>query len=173
MIKNFEQFINERYDYSQHEETFPSKETGEDLGLSWLYNDWKLPDNMTPDELGKLVMRKNDIIQEVRKGNKVTAEKIITDLYNKLIVLNPELKNIRYKNIGNALDLLFGALSKFNYDDIKFFTEHTSKELIAYNHKNNKRSGDLQSNLGVDISWVMSPVTFKKMEALPAKYHFS
>ncbi len=129
---------------------FPSKEFGVATGLEWIYVDYKLPDN--PDYLADKLIGLRD-----NKGYKQ-----INDLYKTLISLNPELNQLKKTRKGSIMfDICYGVISKFNINDIEFFSfNRRDSFLTSYNQSNRSLMKIIMKNTKADIQWVMSPTTF-------------
>ncbi len=159
---------------SIHEQIFPSEEFGIATGMDWIYVKWKLPvDEKDPDkaadffaaELMKLhndMNWKNDLDTEKEKN----AIKELSKFYSELIKLNPEL-NKKAKNgltFDYAFDVCFGALSRFNLDDIMFYSNISIQEKLEYNRKNRETINSIEEKAESMIGWVMCPETIKRVK---------
>lgn len=169
-------------DFKNHEETFPSEEFAKVTGMNWLTKDWKMPGN--PDEIGYNIEKWSDQLE-----NKKTADKAsdnLISLYKKILKLNPELKDLgEPKSWDNILDFCRGTLSKFNLDDIKFYSNLGWDDRMKYNVGNRdlsnkinqtaqkialakikKGSDDLEkfNPHSFQVQWVMSPKTIERVK---------
>lgn len=119
----------------------PSKRFGNAIGLV-LHNDWGLSDQ--------------PILQgELRCPNtKMANFKFSNDLYSKLD-LPIAITDIQ------KFDAVFGAISQFMFDDIKYFLE------VPWNMRGRMhqfREDRIEQSCGHEINWVASPETMTKIE---------
>lgn len=141
-----------------YDQDFPSQRFAEFTGISGLYKEWKIPYNMTANQAGILLVNSGVNGVKTRK------------FYKELIKLNPKLANITtyYNDNSNKHDICYGAISKFCYNDIKFFAENSNKAsqdfILKYNKKNKDKHMTLSYNAGIVIGWVPSPKTYKLIE---------
>ncbi len=139
------------YNIVDEDESFPSQEFSEHTGLEWLYVQWKLP--MDADELGFMLRGANF--------------KTVSKLFKSILKLNPQLKLFNDVKSKMAMyHICMGALSRFNIDDIAFFSYPNDRSnIIAYNYSNRflKKKIENKTNFKQGIQWVMSPITLDRV----------
>lgn len=63
--------------------------------------------------------------------------------------------------------IAYGAISRFNYDDIKFYYDKTPDYLFNYNIYDMKaRVMRIERYFVASVQWVMSPTTINKIESI-------
>ncbi len=131
-------------------EDFPSKEFGIHTGLRWIYVDWILP--MDADAAGQFLRR--------YLSGQVSSSQV-SYFYLKILELNPELKSIiGRKSKISKYHICMGVVSKFNLDDITFYSMPFDRNIIiSYNQSNMDVKRRIIAKAGCDIGWVMSPTT--------------
>ncbi len=151
------------------EQEFPSEEFGIATGMDWIYTKWKLPvdekdDDKAADmfgyELGK-------IYDDIGTKSENVAIKKLSEFYLKLVELNPEMKKTVKTNLEfrYVFDICYGALSRFNLDDIIFFSSISRQEKLEYNAKNrNTIIPSIEAKADCSIGWVMCPETIKRVK---------
>ena len=131
---------------SKYQEKFPSQEFAETVdkdGLEWLWTEWKIP---------KMKISFNSTIKKAKS------------YLEEVIKLNPELSVIKAETVVEIVQIYAGVLSKFNLEDIKFFTEnHTNIEDYNF-HENFDNWIEIQKIAKFDIGWIMSPITVEKLK---------
>ncbi len=146
---------------------FPSKVFGEATGLNWIWTDWKLPKNMTPDEAYLKFLNLQKGLDDESTA-KVSRDGIYS-MYMEILRLNPELKKLpEPETFAPIFNAIHGAISKFNFDDIKFYSGLTMPERAEYNSdiKQRLRVSLIANKAGlVHCNWVLSPTTMKRVEA--------
>lgn len=133
---------------------FPSLEFAQQTGIDFVTTDWKLPKDV------------NEFADELHDAFDTDNFDMLKSMYAEVINLNPQLKNIKLKTYGDLYGLIYGAISKFNYDDIKFFIEQ-GENRIRYNL--NADTQDRRANIMMkykvnSLQWVLSPTTLQKLE---------
>jgi hypothetical protein len=135
-------------------QVFPSKEFGLKSGLDWVYVDWKIPGDC--DELGRTF----------RRWLKNQDHGFITDLFETILMMNPELEALgKTKDKKVLYHFCYGVVSKFNIDDIKFFSYNVEQGVIS---KYNSSTHDLRDRIGKKVGmghlgWCISPTTFDRI----------
>ena len=159
IIENFDSFNESR----TSPEEFPSKEFGEKTGMGWIWVDWKIP-----TEADKFAATLRKLYDDLEEANKEKGEKIASDiieLYKKVAEMNPAMKELGDpKSWQNIYDFLQGVNSKFNIDDIKFYSGLGWDERAEYNIKNRSTSDAISAKADAVIGWVMSPTTIERVK---------
>jgi hypothetical protein len=116
-----------------------------------LYTDYKLYNNMTEDEIYK------ECYESIKFCNKVFLW-----YCNKY----PEFKMIKLPSHGFIFGVVHGIISKFNFEDIKFFIEEytnntyrSNKFRIEYDRKRNM----IKKKLKIEFGFIPSPETLNKL----------
>ena len=137
-----------------YKQSFPSKEFGLKSGLDWIYVDWQIPGDC--NELGNIF----------RRWLKNKDEDFIMDLFDLLVKMNPELEALgKPKDKMILYHLCYGVISKYNIEDIKFFSYNVELDVLsAYN----KSMQDLKNRIGKKVGmghlgWCISPHTFERI----------
>jgi hypothetical protein len=145
--------------FNNHEEVFPSEAFGKATGMDWIYKEWKLP--LEADEAGYKIGKWSDEL-ESKKLQKKAADNLMKFL-RALLDLNPELAELgEPKSWDNVIDFCRGAISKFNLNDIKFYSSLGWDDRLQYNRKNRPLMDQFEKKFGVPTGWVMSPTTIKR-----------
>lgn len=148
-----------------YDEVYPSEEFGKHTGLDWVYNEWKMPFGILRDEIGKKLRKWHS---DVLNNNGTEAEiktyrDNIIDIYNKIIRVNKDLRKIPVKNINDVYDVCMGVISKFNFDDIKFFVNFDHVLRIKHNIESRPIIKQIEKAAGHDMQWVPSLITTEKL----------
>jgi len=145
----------------KHEEIFPSEIFGKDTGMDWIYKNWKLP--CSPEEAANKVDKWSDDLDVKSKAEKAGGELI--KFFQKLVHDNPDLKDLgEPKSWLNIIDFCYGAISKFNVDDIKFYANLDWNDKLKYNMSNRALQDKIESKTKSSIGWVMSPTTIERVK---------
>lgn len=140
---------------SNKKQKFSSKDFGVKTNLHWIYKDWKLP--MEENEAALHIMCLHDDMD-------IDGLK---SFYNDLKRLNPVLGRLKTDNMRIMYHICFGAISKYNYNDIKFFSLNDdtleSEVIRIYNMRVREQKSKIVMMLNTDIQWVMSPPTLKRV----------
>lgn len=86
----------------------PSFELSEKLGFK-IHEDWNIPNGWPLRDIELFLLTYND------------NQLYIKNVYNLFTSLNPQLLEINLRTEHSMRDIVYGAVSKFNYDDIKEF----------------------------------------------------
>lgn len=128
------------------EERYPSREFYLKTNIEGLYTDWNIDLEI--------------FIYRFLFYYNIRYSFISNIIYKICIKKNPILLNIVCINSDRRANVLWGVLSKFNYDDIKFFVENFDN-IIEYNMKNRILKDSLTKKYGIFPEWVLSPETLK------------
>lgn len=134
----------------QYKQTFASYDFGIKTGLHSMYREWILPRGMDADQCFQYI-----IIGKPSSRWKRNEEAIV-ELYNEIIELNPELASIPTDDVQQKFDVFMGAISKFNYKDIEFFTGQR-EAIMDYNLQNRNNVAKIQQKAGEMVYWVICP----------------
>lgn len=135
---------------------YPSWAFSHRTGVKGLYENWKLPEGYTAEDLALLC-------QYYIHGWTAALAHALIGITGQIRTLNPSLPIPDTTDI--MVDLIMGVVSKFNLPDIKHFMSFQSFEIVAYNKANKKRMQDIEIALGCSIHWVASPYTFSLLES--------
>ena len=80
------------------------------------------------------------------------------EMAKEILTLNPELLNIRATTGLNLYDIIMGDVSRFNFDDIKFFIEDWKFDTKEGNIIR-KNLRDLEKKYSIEFQWIPSPKT--------------
>jgi hypothetical protein len=141
-----------------NKERFPAKEFDK-LYKTKLSTKWKLPSGTTEHTLGDKITKFNGI-NWVREYKKTNA------LYKKLCQLNPKLKDIVVKDEDAVFDLCAGVISRFNYDDLKFYVEKWSRKKRFTENAIVSHFKGVKDKIYNDVFWIPSPETLAKLKQL-------
>lgn len=141
-------------------QTFPSQEFADKTGLGWLFTEWKLPG--TADDTYERMSKASDAMDQ----SKESGASDLLSLYMEILSLNPELQELpEPKSWKQLLDVIHGAISKFNYDDIAFFSASSFESILKYNRSTvEDRRKVISKHFGMYPQWVMSPKTLERVE---------
>jgi hypothetical protein len=152
------------FEGKRNTEIFPSENFGKDIGMDWIYKEWKLPG--TPDEIADKLEKLFDGLDT--KNPKKTQEESangLMSLYLDLLELNPEMekfgKPVSWMEIN---DIISGMVSKFNFDDIKFYSKLGWDDKMAYNMKNRANYDAIMNASQKTTGWVLSPTTIARVK---------
>jgi len=152
-INEFRKIVEGRLTGKQY---FPSYLLGLKIGLDSIYTDWKL--NSDPDTFA------NEFFKAWEKDDFDKCGQ----MYYTILNLNPQLKQLPVKTYSEVYDVVYGAISKFNFDDIKHYTELAASgrmNLAMYNMEHRQDYDNLSAKFGVrNLDWVLSPKTIKILQ---------
>jgi len=131
-------------------ERYPSKEFYNKVKIEGLYKEWFISFNLS-------------YYNSLHSGGKKFKKININKLYKQHITDNSELTGIIVNDEMDKLYVLAGVISKFNYDDIKYFTEN-SHNIILYNIMNSDFYLLIEQIYGVIPEWVISPKTIELLK---------
>ncbi len=144
--------------YTNRKEKYPSKEFSSKTGIPNLYTNWVIDS----------IYIWFDIYQFCFKYNLFIDKLIINKMYNRLLKYNKQLKDIKVNSSINKMDVVFCAISKFMYDDIKFFVENYDT-IIDYNNEMKDKYDEIETSFEVKVEWVMSPQTINHVLSYKGK----
>ncbi len=90
----------------------------------------------------------------------------VNDYYNTLLELNPELKKL---DSHKQYDVCYGAISKFNFDDIDFYSSIVFTIMLTYNTNIGSLKNGLVTKFKTEMNWVPSPKTLGKLQDIVFK----
>lgn len=185
--------LNNLYKPQEYEHYSPVKRLEEKLGISGIYQEYKFPDNMKPEEYETLMgpMRIFEMLERgygaENENEEIAIESIqpqrakclveIRGMYKELVELNPELKEaeIRPNRISSYVAVISGACSGFPTEDIVEFSQSYSKEKNdAINNRKREQTKELEELSGIKIAkgerhlienWCPSENTYNKIIA--------
>ncbi len=142
-----------------NKETFPAKEFSIHTGIEGLSQEWIIS-NLVLEGSHTILKYYRSILNDIfLKYNKRRIEKKANYIYQLLIKDNEDLKNIKAPTYVDKINVVEGAISKFNFNDIKFFTENYNS-IIDYNLENESKYELIKKQYGVYPEWIISPDTF-------------
>ncbi len=140
-----------RINYIIEKQKFPSHKFGNITGMDWIYSEYKLPDE------------ENYLADTLLKWRDCSDYQKMYALYKKLITMNPELERLRKTRKGTIIfDICYGVISRFNIDDIEFFS-FNRKHMSSYNQIKRPLTKIISAKAKCDIEWVMSPKTLSRV----------
>lgn len=150
---------------NKHEpERFPSEDFGKDLGMDWIYTDWKLPDS-ADNVAFKLSELFDGLDNKNPKKKQEESAKGLIQLYHELLELNPEMEKFGEPESWMQInDIISGMVSKFNFDDIDFYSNLDWNGKLAYNVKNRKNYDAIMNASQKTTGWVLSPTTITRVK---------
>ncbi len=161
--------------YSNNE-TFPSHEFFLHTGIDNIYKEWVITFDVNKfiknhrnsfniqESLEKLDIPYFLIIIFLNIVFLQSKKAICEKTYRQIVSDNPELKNIKVVTYLDKLNLVTGVISKFNYNDIKFFVENYNI-IIEYNEKHRVFYDKVQEVCGAIPEWILSPSTIKDVKS--------
>lgn len=166
-MKKFKDHIDENSGYKGHIEKCASENFGKHTGMDWIYKNWELPIK-DKGEAGYYIATWYDtILNSKGKKDQKNVEKSvdnILDFYKKLIQLNPELGKIEIPSLMQLYDVCLGAISKFNLEDITFYTNMDWDDRLKYNRDHRSDINMIEKKAGISCFWVLSPKTRERVE---------
>jgi hypothetical protein len=141
---------------------FPSEHFDNIYGTS-LSHKWHMPQGWDEHSIG------DQLVKGTKKSKKLVEE---------ILKLNPELMTIRPKD-STVGHIIWGVVSRYNYDDIKFFVEEwidlRAKRVLIQEDDNHEDDNDelekyfqkiklLETKSKCGIQWIPSPETYTKIE---------
>lgn len=140
-------------------QSFPSQEFAKKTKMHELYTEWKMPDGYDNRSFAKL-------LSENRSLSKILNR--VVPVIENLLARNPDLLRIDHSSIEEKLNIAWGALSKFNVDDIGFYVAMNKQGFLRmYNLSNRNTVNQIEKKAKIPVQWVMSP---KTMKSVCAKY---
>ena len=143
------------------EQIYPSQEFGIHIGMPDLFVEWKMPGDKSADECARELLAWNWAkldSEEEKKG-----EKIMHQFYSELVELNTDLYRIEVKTNSQIYDVCMGAVSKFNFEDIKFFSLIEKTELLKYNVNNKGTYDRIENKCNKYPEWILCPSNLQKV----------
>ena len=134
-ISKYHEFHINTLDDTEH---FPSEIVSKLLGLN-IHTDWGIEGSCCEDSTD------DDVIKEFHK---------ITEAYPEFLSIKPCDRKVFMR------DVRAGCISKFNYEDIKYYCEIPWEERI----KREKSLYELYKKINFHFSWICSPSTLNKIE---------
>lgn len=185
--------LNDLYKPQEYENYSPVKRLENRLGISGIYQEYKIPNDMKPEEYEALMapMRIFEMLERGYGADNENEEIVIEHLqfkrakclaevrgmYKELIELNPELDEaeIRPNRISSYVAIISGACSGFPSEDIIEFSQSYSKEKNdEINRRKREQTTELEELSGIKIAkgekhlidnWCPSQNTYNKILA--------
>lgn len=136
-------------------ESYPSYEFYQHTGIEGLYTEWTIPNE---------VLENNNFIIDgrylCRKPITSKVVNLIEASYTLIVDSNKDLGSIKVSSYIDKHSVVYGAISKFNYNDIKLFTENYD-DILKYNIECRDKYILIETLYGIWPQWVMSPETLK------------
>jgi hypothetical protein len=139
-------------------ESYPAEEFSIHTGIEGLSQEWNISNDVLKGSHTTLKYYGSFLSDIFPKYNKRRIEKKTEQTYFLLIKDNEELKNIKAPTHIDKSNVVSGAISKFNFNDIKFFTENYDS-IQEYNSRNKYKYELIKNKYGMYPEWVMSPET--------------
>lgn len=183
--------LNDLYKPQEYENYSPVKRLENKLGISGIYQEYRIPNNMKPEEYEALMapMRifemlergygaeneSEEIAIEYLQPQKAKCLAEVRGMYKELVELNPELEEaeVRPNRISSYVAIISGACSGFPTEDIVEFSQSYSKEKNdEINNRKREQSRELEELSGIKIAkgekhlienWCPSENTFNKI----------
>jgi len=146
-----------------HKEEFPPEMFAVQYGFD-LSTKWDIPFGFSEHSLGCTLRNYLHKILD-RVGLEKGGAEILSELYKEALELNPMLKRIKIRSQSDAFEVLFGMVSRFGYDDIKFYLEVWSEARDSNMEEWRRLRADLDKfGKKYEFQWVLSPMTRIKIE---------
>ncbi len=136
-------------------ESYPSYEFYKKTGIEGLYTEWNIPNEAL--ENNNFIVDGRYLCEDIISPK---IEILIEASYMMIIDSNKELSSIKASSFIDKHNVVYGAISKFNYSDIKFFTENYDN-ILEYNKGCRDKYKLIEKMYGIRPQWIMSTETLQ------------
>ncbi len=131
---------------------YPSKEFADKTRVKNIYTEWKI-NFFIP------------YLYELQYYCCFSSSIITYIMYRIMISDNKQLGLIKANTARLKLNVIVGAISKYTFEDIKYFVENYDS-IISYNMNCIPKYEQIERKFGIRAEWVMSPETLSYVHGL-------